>query len=372
MLAPAETLIARAEEVDTKLVATRAVLAQKGWTGVLLLSQANFAWVTGGGRSHVSIGEAAGVAAVLVTPDDAYVLTTNIELRRIVEEEVAGLPFQTVDYPWHQQDGQLKQLNELCDMSRAVSDLNPTDTPGELAELRYVMHQSEIKRYRALGVDAARAVESACRAVEPGDTEADVAARVAYECVARDILPLVNLVAADDRIASYRHPIPTQRRLWGTLLVALTGRRHGLHASLTRVVSFGPPDEDLARRHTAVTRVDARVIEASRPGVSLADAFAILVARYAEEGFADEWRLHHQGGLTGYAGREIFATPAATHRLRSHEALAWNPSITRVKSEDTVLVGDDGCEVLTRTGGWPETEVAADSGAVARPALLVR
>jgi hypothetical protein len=50
--------------------------------------------------------------------------------------------------------------------------------------------------------------------------------------------------------------------------------------------------------------------------------------------------------------------------------VAWNPSITRVKSEDTVLLTTDGCEVLTRTDDWPRAHVEVSGGAIERPSLL--
>jgi Xaa-Pro aminopeptidase len=302
-------------------------------------------------------------------------LTANIELRRILEEEVAGLPLEAVEYRWYSQDGANEIITQLCDTSRAVSDLGLGGLPSAgagLARLRYTMIPPEIDRYRALCRDASEAVEKACYAARPGETELDVAARVAFECWRRDVLPLVNLVATDERIALYRHPLPTFNRLGRTLLVALTGRRHGLHASLTRMVSFGRPDTELASRHEAVTRVDASEILASKPGVTLGEVVRQGIEQYSEEGFPQEWQLHHQGGLTGYAGREIFATPPSEYRIGSSQALAWNPSITRVKSEDTVLVTEGGHEVLTRPGRWPERKVRLESGSVTRPSILVR
>jgi Xaa-Pro dipeptidase len=367
--------MARAEEVGAKLESIRNVMQSKGWAGVVLESQAGFAWATAGGRSHISIGEQIGVASVVVTADAAYVLTTNIEAERLMVEEIPGLPFSILEYPWHEDGAQSRKLRELCDPARAVTDVasgGPLLFAKELHELRYVLGEPEHERYRSLGRDAAAAVEKACLGAEPGDVEADVAARVAYECAALDILALVNLVAADERIAAYRHPLPTTKRLHSTLLVALTGRRYGLHASLTRMVSFGSPDDDLASRHRAVTQADATVVDSSKTGTSLAEAMAVLVDTYAGLGFPGEWQRHHQGGLTGYAGREIFATATASHRIRIGEALAWNPSITRVKSEDTILVGESGCEVLTTTGRWPQNAVEVSSGVIERPALLVR
>jgi len=362
----------RASEVRAKLELVRGWLDAHHRQAVLFGSQANFAWITAGGRSHISLGEAAGVASVLVAPDEAYLLTTNIELGRLFDEEADGLPLNGVDWPWHESVRPQNVVAELCDPSRSVSDLGIYGLPAagpDLAEVRFTLLPPEIQRYRDLGREAAEAVEEACRATSPGDSELNVAGRVAMECQRRDILPMVDLVAADARIARYRHPLPTGNRVERTLLVALTGRRHGLHASLTRMVSFGRPDDELAARHTAVGRVDARVILESRPGSSLADVLRGGLDQYAIEGFPDQWRLHHQGGLTGYAGREVFATPSAQHRVRANQVVAWNPSITRVKSEDTVLVTDGGPEVLTRTDRWPQRQVELPMGAVDRPSL---
>ena len=113
------------------------------------------------------------------------------------------------------------------------------------------------------------------------------------------------------------------------------------------------------------------MIAASVPGASLRDVLLAASDRYDAEGFPGEWELHHQGGLTGYAGREIFATPAETYRLQSDQALAWNPSITRVKSEDTVLITADGAQILT-AGDWPTNEIATGPSELSRPSILVR
>jgi Xaa-Pro aminopeptidase len=365
----------RAAEVATKLDAVRAWLGKHDLDAVLFGSQAGFAWITAGGHGHVSTGEAGGVAEVLVTAGQAHLVTSNIELRRIVEEELTGLPFEPVEYPWHERARVDWLVAELCDPARTVSDLGSyglARAEASLTALRFVLLPPEIDRFRALGRDAAEAVETAALEATPGDTELDVAARVAQEAMRRNILPLVDLVAADDRIAAYRHPLPTANRLRRTLLAALTGRRHGLHASVTRMVCFGDRDGDLAARHAAVARVDARYLLESRPGITLGEVLAAAREQYAAEGFADEWRLHHQGGTTGYAGREVFATPGEPHRLEPGQAVAWNPSITRVKSEDTAVVGEEGVEVLTSTDRWPRVEVELPGGSSTRPALLRR
>jgi Xaa-Pro aminopeptidase len=362
----------RSAEFAGKLDTVRRWLEQNERSGALFSTQANFAWITAGGQSHVSIGEATGVASVLVTLDAVAVLTSNIEAGRLQDEELRGLPVDVSTYEWHRSEPERPIVAQMCDPSKAVSDSGAAglpDTAGALAPLRFTLSPPEMDRYRALGTDAARSAENACLSARPGDPEAEIAGRVAELCTSRGILPLVNLVAADRRISLYRHPIPTQTRLRHTLLVALTGRRAGLHASLTRMVHFGSPDDELASRHDAVIRVDADVISSSVPGNTLRDVFMRAAAHYEAEGFPGEWELHHQGGLTGYAGREIFATPHSDHRLAAHQACAWNPSITRVKSEDTILTREEGPEVITRTSEWPQKQVEINGALLERPAI---
>ena len=365
----------RQEEVKAKIQLVRDWLETAGLEGIALTSQANFAWLTGGGSNYVYVGDAAGEATLLVTSNQVYLLTNNIEFRRLLEEEVAGLPFQAIHWKWHQMDKAKEIVADLCDTSKSVSDLGSVGlpkAPSDFTELRFTMLPPETERYRRLGIDAAQCVETACSEAKPGDAELDVAASLAFECQKRNILPLVNLVAADERVALYRHPLPTMNQIRRTLMVALTGRRHGLHISLTRMVSFGPEDSDLAARHRAVIAVDARIILESRAGVTLGEVVSKAIDQYAREGFSQEWELHHQGGLTGYAGREIFGAPASQHRLQNNQVLTWNPSITGAKSEDTILLNESGPEVLTRSGNWPEQEVELPVGHLLRPSIKVQ
>jgi Xaa-Pro aminopeptidase len=109
----------------------------------------------------------------------------------------------------------------------------------------------------------------------------------------------------------------------------------------------------------AAAEVDAAVLAASRPGTTLGKLFDVLARAYAAQGYPDEWRRHHQGGLTGYRGREVFAVPGDATALPEVCAVAWNPSVTDGgKSEDTALVTSGGVEVVTRTPELGEVETA--------------
>jgi Xaa-Pro dipeptidase len=67
------------------------------------------------------------------------------------------------------------------------------------------------------------------------------------------------------------------------------------------------------------------------------------------------------------------ATQGSTDTVSVGQTYAWwNPSITGAKSEDTVLVGEDGNEVLTTIPDWPMLSVAVEGQTepMPRPAIL--
>jgi antitoxin VapB len=154
-------------------------------------------------------------------------------------------------------------------------------------------------------------------------------------------------------------------------MLVVCGRRWGLIASVTRLVHLGALPHDLRRRHEACIAVDAAMIAATQPGARASEIFGVCMDAYARQGFEGEWRYHHQGGATGYAGRDWLATPTATVTVVPHQAFAWNPSIAGTKSEDTIVLDDQSRpEFLTATGSWPVLPVTAGDLTLPRPAIL--
>ncbi|MDQ3823884.1 MAG: peptidase M24, partial [Actinomycetota bacterium] len=152
------------------------------------------------------------------------------------------------------------------------------------------------------------------------------------------------------------------------MLVACA-RRAGLVASLTRFVSFGPLRPELADAFERLLRVDVAFNVATRPGVGVGEVFAAGVAAYRAQGFDEaEWRLHHQGGPTGYEPRDYLATAESAPAVERAQAFAWNPSAPSLKSEDTILATPDGPEILTVDPTWPTQLVDG----LPRPSILTR
>jgi Xaa-Pro dipeptidase len=186
--------------------------------------------------------------------------------------------------------------------------------------------------------------------VEPGMTEFEAAAALAAACRRRGLSAPVLLAAADERIAQHRHPIPVGARIQRRAMLVASAERGGLYANLTQLVELEEPGPELARRLQACEEILARTREeATQPGRTLAETFADVQRFYRDAGYPGEWRLHHQGGLTGYGSRELIATPATDHVIAAGQAFAWNPSITGAKAEETFVLTVAGTEIIAGT-----------------------
>jgi Xaa-Pro aminopeptidase len=349
-------LAARTDRLD-------AYLDERGLEAVWFAKPNGFAWLTGG-DNVVDADADFGVAAAGYD-GDLRVVTDNIEADRLADEELPDA-VAVESFPWYTDS-----------LAEAVAERSPTsaaadfDVPGfervDGSRLRQPLTADDIERYRELGREAAVAVETVCRNLEPEDPEYEVAAGIDIALASRDVDTPVVLVGGAERAQKYRHYTPTDAALGDYALVSVTAERAGLYASLTRTVAFDAPDW-LKTRHRAAARVEATALAATEAAAAgeltdasghdtAGDVFDAIREAYAAVGFADEWERHHQGGAAGFAGREWIATPDSDEPVRQPMGYAWNPTVQGTKSEDTHLVAADRTETLTKTGQWPTHEV---------------
>jgi len=368
-------MTSRLQEMQLKRDRVHDFLEEHALDAIILENQSSFAWYTAGGDNHVGTATERGAALLVITRESEHVVTTNIEAPRIMEEEVAELALELVEVPWQQRNGILKAVERLVGKGKAASDTGFGGTKnmaGELAELRFSLTDGEVERYRKLGEDVEKSVRAVCKSVRPGLTENAIAGMVAEELYSLSVTPVVLLIAADDRIERFRHPINANTKVGKCVMVVSCGRRSGLIVSCTRIVHFGKLPAELRRKHDAVLKVDAALNLSTRVGEEIGSVLKAGIDAYREVGFGDEWKMHHQGGPTGYSPREFRAMPDERRKVVRNQAFAWNPSIAGTKSEDTILVKDDGIEFLSRPRrDWPMIEVEHRGEVVKREDILV-
>jgi len=359
-----------AGELNAKLALIRVQLAAHDLGAVRLRGGDWFAWLTCGGSSVVDSSQESGAAELLVTADDVVVLVNRIDARRICDEELPP-DLRVIDLPWAVPTARDDAVRSVLAPGSCVASDRPAGDelalPGELTTARLRLLPPELERYRALGADAARALTATLTAARPDMSETLLAAMAAGELMRQRMWPMVVLVGGARRLPIYRHPTPhLDEPIGDRAMVVVCARRHGLVASLTRLVYFRPRTEAERRADAAVADVEAAALAGSRPGATLGDVYRQIAAAYASCGFAGAEADHHQGGLAGYRSRDEIAAPSSVTRIGEGAALAWNPSLPGAKIEDTVVVGAAGVEVLTVDPDWPTVVVAGR----ARPDVL--
>jgi Xaa-Pro aminopeptidase len=362
----------RKTEVNAKLLRLRQRMGEHHIDAVRLTTIASAAWMTAGAGLYVNESTDLAASSILITQDRAYVVTDSIEAPRLKHEEgLEELGFEFLLKPWYADSDPAAALVSSKQVGQEGSGAG-VDFSAELRHLRTTLLEEEIIRLRRVSALAAEAMYEAIEAVRPGMSEYKVAAKLAQAARERGGTAVVNLIASDDRIYQYRHPLPTDKPVERYAMLVLSLRKEGFVPSITRLVHFGPQPADLRKKALAVARVDARMILGTRPGQTLGSMFELARRAYHEEGYPEAIEEHHQGGSMAYQSREIIAHPGDKTPIEHNQAFAWNPSIRGVKSEDTILVGQHGPEVLTGLINWPMWTIEIDGKTLARPAILER
>jgi Xaa-Pro dipeptidase len=348
------------------------MMLEENIDGLLLVRRDSFSWFTGGSYNHVLQTTEAGIAYLYVTKHSIKCITTNNEKARLEAEEILNKEIEIVACPWYED---LNSFTASFFKENVGSDDGRFGTVNvfkKIQQMRASLSEDEVNYYYSLGKDTASLVEQVCLTCEPGMSENEIASMVASQCISKGINPVCLLVAADERIEQYKHPIPTENKLKRTLMIVIGAERHGLNISLTRFVHFGDIPQVQRDRINALANVHARMIFETKVSVPYKDILEKTISFYEQEGYGDDWRLHHQGGPTGYACREEIVTLKTEGIVLRNQPFAWNPSFIGIKSEETFLVRDNGIELLTRTDKWPTIECNINGNVYKMADILIR
>jgi Xaa-Pro aminopeptidase len=365
--------VTRLEEIREKERRLAGLLRAKGLKGILLKRQANFSWFTAGGINLIGIATELGGTTLLVTEGGRYVLTSNIESPRMIEEEaVEALGFQVRAYQWYD-DQEAAIVKELVGDGPIGSDVpypNGVNVAEDVARLRYSLTPGELERYRWLGQKTSLAAEKTLMETSRGEKECAVIGRLSAELWKDRIDPVGVMGAADDRIARFRHCIPMERPIDRLFMLSVNARKGGLVVCLTRFVHFGPPPAALRAQYEANVYVDCVFMWNTRPGVPAREVLQKGIEAYRAKGYPEEWKLHHQGGPIGYQPRDYRTHLKTTDLVAENQPFCWNPSIAGTKSEDTMLATMRGPEPITRPVFFPTLTLEVGGVRFERPAIL--
>ena len=360
------------EEIREKKNQVRGLLDELELDAIYFKKTANFSWITAGAYSIVGFAGEMGIAGVLITRDREYLICNNIEAARMENEErMKEQGYETVSHLWYE-DEEASIVQSLG--GKRIGADHPLsgcrDISNSIAPLRYSLGPWEIPRYTKLARDTARIAEETAMTIRPGDTEQAVIGRLSEKLWANGMDYIVAVCASDERISLYRHAVATDKKIAERAMISVNARRRGMIVSITRFVQFGRLSAKMRQLYLDNVYVDCAMMTATVPGRPASDVFNAAVKAYTEKGYPEEYKLHHQGGPIGYIGREYKPHANTKEIIRENQAFTWNPSITGMKSEDTMLATKNGPVVLTEPIIYPVLVMERDGHTFRRPDIL--
>lgn len=358
-------------EFDIKLRRLQELMHRKELDAIYIKRQDNFSWLTCGGRSHVGQGDMGNCGLLVKRDGDRFAITNVSEAARLKEEEkLEDLGFEFRVGGWDDAGFDDKSINNILG-NNAIVGCDFSNEASAIKELRYALTNQEIDRYKIIGKEATRVLETVCSSIKSGMTEIEIAAEIIMAMKKEGFESLVCLVASDERIKKYRHPIPTEKRVERLVQAGGNFRKKGLIVSITRFVSFKPLEEAFVIQFNDNQLIDCTFATNTVPGKTYKDVFASGVEAYNKLGYKDEVFKHHQGGATGYSSRDVKVTFSTNGIVLNNQAFAWNPTIAGTKSEETIITTENGILTLTEPCLFPSKELKVGSNAFIRAGVLV-
>jgi Xaa-Pro aminopeptidase len=247
----------------------------------------------------------------------------------------------------------LGAYSELHDRLKLGATLRAT--AGFVEKHRMVKSEDELAAIRTSVATNSKAFSEAIKTIREGMTETDLAAELEYRMRRNGAeRPSFETIVAAGRRTALPHAQPTGERLHTLLLVDMGCMQAGYASDMTRMLHLGKPGAKTRKLYKAVLEAQLAGIAAVRAGVKAGDvdraARNVLKAHGLEKEF-----VHSTGhGL----GLEIHEPPRLGKRDRTYlqagmvitiEPGAYVQDAGGVRIEDTVLVTESGCEILTPT-----------------------
>ncbi|HET8968871.1 MAG TPA: Xaa-Pro peptidase family protein, partial [Gaiellaceae bacterium] len=203
----------------------------------------------------------------------------------------------------------------------------------------------------------------------PGVTEAEASLRAGQEATLAMLESLGDdfgggLSASAGVSAGYRGQIG-KRSAWahaiahniefrvGDVLVTETSAPiWGYNAELERALIIGEPTDEMRRLFGHAVAAQEIAFEAIRPGVSCADVDGAVMRYFEQHGLLEYWRQHtgHGIGLRNHEAPFLDVgdhTTLETGMVFTVEPGLYEPTIGGFRHSDTIVVTEDGLDVLT-------------------------
>jgi Xaa-Pro dipeptidase len=361
----------RMNEVTRRHRLIREFLDREDYSALLIQHPFNFAWLTGGGQNQRG-GLTGQTGSLFVTPEARVIVCCNSDTAQYFESEVAGLGFQLKERPWF--EPRAVMVSDLCRGRRVASDTGANGTDDAslmLLGMRLPLTEFDTDRLRDAGRMIAHAVEATARLLTRGRTESEIAGELSHRLLKHGVIPERIQILGDGRGRRFRYWTFDQTKVQRYCTISVVGRFQGLHVGVARTISFGEPSAELLAAFEPAALVAATGIYFSQPEWELFEVWNRVQRIYEKSGAAAEWRQADQADVVEYAFGSVPLMPNSEFRLTAGTPVFWHPSVGPAVMGDTVLVTNDGTEIITPASDWPTIPVSVKGVNIEIPAILV-
>jgi Xaa-Pro aminopeptidase len=343
-----------------RIARLRALMEKRGLDGYLVKNRMDQFWLTGftGEDGYVLV---TGKKAVLLT-DGRFNETADIESPWAVKvlrkqrtpartaEELRKYKLQRVGF-----DPEHFTVGEYKGTQKAARPIKLVDFPNALLDMRLTKDAGEIAAIRKAILVAEQAFQKVASWIKPGQTEAEIAARLAYEMQslgAQEVaFPSTVAVGANASLPHYEPGRGVVTKDQGILID--WGARVGWYVSdLTRMVWPGTVPPLMRKVQSVVKEAHDRAMAAVKPGVTCHSIDQIARDVIVKAGYGPQFghALGHGIGLDVHEGPRVgqkTETILKPGMVITIEPGIYLPGKGGVRLEDDVLVTEAGHEVLT-------------------------
>lgn len=269
-------------------------------------------------------------------------------LAQVLKEK--GLDKGKVAVEWRQIEMvYYEQMREL------LPDVRIVDAEPILTELRMFKSPEEVRRLREVCRTTSEVMDSVYRSgAYEGMTEWDLERYLDVAFAQRGARHVWTDVAFGPKGANFVGPTDTKLERGHILRLDIGGWSEGYVCDMSRSLAWGGKPNDISRRaHAAIYRMNQEITKAVRPGARPSDLYRMLMRIFEEEGYQS---LTPQAGhsLGRTAHEPPFLVAGYDRPLEAGMIVVVEPTM-RIQGagsfniEDTTLVTEDGCEVLSTT-----------------------
>lgn len=350
----------------------KALPAKEGLDAIIAMSPENFAYASGAFISTVRLIRPRHAYAVLPAKGDPFNIVCSIEESLTRAEswipdvrtytEFAEQPVEVLARELKKQgldkgklgiDLDYLPASAYADLKASLPNAEFVNTTEMVSEIRVIKSESEITLLETTTKQTHRAVLDAMAASKLGDSEADMAQKIANNIINYGADGTLFMAFGSGARTAHPHTTaqPDVFPKPGDIIRFDVGGTYGAFASdFARTYSAGDPTAEQRQIHAALVRIQRATIEAMKPGVTAEDLFHLCKELYPKHGLT--FTMPHIGHSFGVELHESpMLRPGDKTPLKAGMIINIEPMVKHASgtyhTEDLVLVTENGYRLLT-------------------------